>query len=302
MDISVIIATRNRGRNLGMTLNSLDKTVVPDGLDWEVIIVDNGSTDATYDICKSFADRNPERFIYAYEPKKGKSIALNTGIRNARGKILAFTDDDCIVDINWISSIAKEFNYSPVAAVGGRVELYNATDRDMSTVYHKVRERISGLGQLFPPLIIGCNMAIKKDILCDIGCFDPLLGPGSSYGAISEDVDVIYRIIKRGHRVVFSPDILVLHNHGRKKEDEIIDLVKGYFKGQGAFYAKHIMRMDICASLFKSVYNAIKTLLKGFITREDFPYHRIFLPSLFAGWFYYQKMRLKGSRLIAEVK
>lgn len=295
MDISLIIATRDRATSLAMALGSIEKAVFSEDLRLEIIVVDNGSTDGTCDLVKSFSNRDQQKYIYVYEPRRGKSIALNTGIRNARGRILAFTDDDCIVDINWISSIAKEFMASPIAAVGGRVELYNATDRDISTVHHEGRERISGLGQLFPPLIIGCNMAIRKDVMYEVGFYDPLLGPGSNYGAISEDVDIIYRIIKKGYEVIYSPDVLVLHNHGRRREDEIIDLMKGYYRGQGAFYAKHIMRMDICASLCKSVYNTSKTLLKGFITRESFPYHRIFLPSLFAGGFYYQKMRLKGS-------
>jgi len=121
MFLSVIICTRNRCEKLHLVLNSFRTINIPDGLQWEVLIVDNGSTDETAKICKSFLSKNTQKYRYVYEGKKGKSNALNRGIREAKGDILAFTDDDCIVDSSWFKAIMDEYNSDPeLKLLGGR--------------------------------------------------------------------------------------------------------------------------------------------------------------------------------------
>ena len=290
MKISIIIATYNRCKDLKFLLESLKDLQLPDAIQCEVLVIDNNSTDCTKVVTESYLVSKYPKVRYIFEQRQGKSNALNTGIRQAEGDILVFTDDDCIPDSAWIMSIAKEFVNNPsLSALGGRVELYNKEDIDIATIYQDERMVINGLRQLFPPMIIGCNMAIMKGAIEEVGEFDPLLGPGSKIGATAEDVDLIYRIMRKGFKIVYTPNVLVYHNHGRRTENEIIALMKGYYKGQGAFYWKHIHRMDIVKMVFKNIYNTSKTLLKGIIIRKNFPYHKIFLPSLLLGAIYYQK-------------
>jgi hypothetical protein len=292
MDISVIIATFNRCFELDQLLNKLEEQTDTEYIKWEILVIDNGSSDNTMNVCEKYMMLDPLKIRYYFEKSKGKSKALNQGIHLAKGEILAFTDDDCIPDKTWICSVANEFKSDQsISVIGGRVELYNKLDWDITTVYHNNKMEINDLHQLFPPLIIGCNMAIKRQVIRDVGCFDPLLGPGSKINAISEDVDILYRIIKNGYKVVYSPKVLVLHNHGKREKKEIIALVKNYYRGQGAFYIKHLFNIDIIRNITSSVYNNLKSLLKGIITGNLDPYKKVFLTSLLLGAIKYQTIK-----------
>src|SRR5580704_12017464 len=127
MRMSVIICTWNRAELLYHTLNSLAKSALPNDTEWELIIVDNNSTDETAGVCQEFLRQNPQRYRYMVEKRQGKSFALNTGIDNARGRILSFTDDDVIVDPAWLAETVRMFDSSPCIGVGGRiVPLWNS--------------------------------------------------------------------------------------------------------------------------------------------------------------------------------
>src|SRR5580658_10275907 len=119
MKLSVIICTWNRAVLLRETLNSLGKTELPQDIDWEILIVDNNSTDETSEVCQEFVGQNPSRYRYIIEKRQGKSFALNTGIENARGKILSFTDDDVTVDAVWLAETIRMFESTPCAGVSG---------------------------------------------------------------------------------------------------------------------------------------------------------------------------------------
>jgi glycosyltransferase involved in cell wall biosynthesis len=136
--ISVIVCTYNRARRLEQTLKSLQEMAVPVGLPWELIIVDNNSSDNSKEIIDDFINKSDLNVRYVIERYQGLSHARNTGILEASGNIIAFTDDDCIVDRHWITSISKEFQSSEsIAGIGGRVELYNKMDRPVSIRVYK---------------------------------------------------------------------------------------------------------------------------------------------------------------------
>src|SRR4029077_6970202 len=125
MKLSVIVASYNRSESLQMFLNSLENQEVPEGSDWEALIVDNNSTDDTKDVSTIFVSRNSERFRYLFEGRQGKSLALNLAILQAKGDVLVFTDDDCVPDPSWLRAIVDEFTSdSSLSVLGGRVELY----------------------------------------------------------------------------------------------------------------------------------------------------------------------------------
>src|SRR5215470_11241103 len=121
MDISVVLATYNRAASLQITLESFAKLRIPPTLDWELLVVDNNSTDATAATVFRHIDRHGPRVRYIFEGQQGRSAALNAGIAASKGEIIAFTDDDIILDPDWLSQIYRAFDDRSVSAVAGRI-------------------------------------------------------------------------------------------------------------------------------------------------------------------------------------
>jgi len=241
---------------------------------------------------------NPS-FRYLSESRPGKSRALNAGIREATGEIIAFTDDDCIPCPDWVQSILKEFESdSQLSVLGGRVELYDQNDAHQAILLSNCRTLVTNAREVCEaPAIIGANMAFRRTVLQATRGFDPLLGPGSVCKAV-EDLDLIYRSLKKKFKIVYSPDVMVLHNHGRKTELDENKTSSAYALGRGAFYVKYILRLDfqIARIALRELSDLIKTLTKGLITRTKFPYHRLTLSAIFLGAFYYCQARFSWKR------
>lgn len=104
MKITVILCTYNRCRSLAKALESVAASQVPASVDWEVLVVDNNSGDQTRQVVENFSTRSPDRFRYLFEPKPGKSHALNSGIRESSGENLVFMDDDVTVEPTWFKT------------------------------------------------------------------------------------------------------------------------------------------------------------------------------------------------------
>src|SRR5215471_7732195 len=104
MNITVILCTYNRCKSLAKALASTAALKLPDSIEWEVLVVDNNSRDQTCEVVREFITRYPGRFRYFFEPQPGKSYALNSGIREARGTVLAFIDDDVTVEPSWLTN------------------------------------------------------------------------------------------------------------------------------------------------------------------------------------------------------
>src|SRR5258708_472372 len=119
MKFSVVIATFNRADDLRETLASLAR-LRPDGA-WEVIVVDNNSTDHTRPVVATAETGFPARLRYVFEREQGRSPALNTGIRQAHGDIIVTTDDDVRVEADWLDCAAKGLERLDLAQGGGRV-------------------------------------------------------------------------------------------------------------------------------------------------------------------------------------
>ena len=266
MKLSIIIASYNRAESLLMFLQELSHQVVPDSVDWEVVIVDNNSTDGTKSAIAPLVEENPQRYKYLLEGRQGKSIALNTGLRAATGEILVFTDDDCMPDPKWLATIAREFTSDlSLGVLGGRVELFDKQDRPVTIRNFPDPTLIESRDQLFL-FLIGANMSIRRKVLDTVGEFDPFLGPGSRIGAVMEDLDLLYRVFREKFKIVYSPDVLVYHNHGRNTDAQIQALNHRYVVGRGAFYCKHILGGD--RNVLKMAYWEFSSLTKGML--KDF--------------------------------
>ncbi len=271
--ISVVVPTFNRGFQIETLLDHFKRVDVPDGISWEIIVVDNNSGDDSAEIIQSWIALNSLPVRYVFEPRQGVSFARNTGWRESTGDVIAYIDDDCYPDRAWIKAIAEEFNGDPqVSFLGGRVELFNDQDAPISIRTAKDRV-VLDTAELALGMIPGCNMAYLRSALESLQGSDVTMGPGTSvYG---EDIDLIYRAHKRGLIAVYSPDALVFHDHGRRTKEHVDAVNRSYLIGRGAFYMKHIMARDRYIlkaaywELSELVVNILKNRLFSRIAREE---------------------------------
>ena len=136
----------------------------------------------------------------------------------AKGSIVAFTDDDCVVDPNWIAALWTEFAANPdVAVLGGAWTCTRDEDQLVSIRPVAERVRYTDAAQIYG-LIMGCNLAIRRGVADRIGGFDPALG--GSKGVVADDIEFIYRALKHGLGILYTPEP-VLHNHGRRTAEDL---------------------------------------------------------------------------------
>jgi GT2 family glycosyltransferase len=245
MDLSVIVSTRNRRSALERFLGSLAKSSVSAGRVWELVLIDNGSSDGTGAVIASLATQARFAMQILTEVRRGKSIALNRGMRAARGRVLAFTDDDVLVDADWIERILDHFTRHPQSAiVGGAVRLNDPRDAAVG-VRHSAVAASHDLATFSATAVPvgGNNMAMRAECCRRVGAFDELLGPGTRLAA-GEDLDYVYRFVRAGYTIDYVPAIAVAHDHGRRTDAAVAEVRRGYLRGRGAFYAKHTLRGD----------------------------------------------------------
>jgi glycosyltransferase involved in cell wall biosynthesis len=257
MDLSVVVCTCNRAESLKETLRGLSEAAAPEGCAWEIVVVDNRSTDATRAVVEAFRAASGLSVAYAHEPLPGLSHARNRGLREAKGAVVAFTDDDVIVDRSWLREILRESRTEEDAAmIFGQTRRYSEDTPFLSIKEDGTRRRFA-----FPcsPWDVGHgnNMILKKDLVATVGTFDPRFGAGTRVGA-AEDTDFVYRVLKSGREILYAPSIVVYHNHGRISEDAVRRIDRNYARGRGAFYCKHVLRRDVWTA--KLMYWEVRVL------------------------------------------
>jgi glycosyltransferase involved in cell wall biosynthesis len=237
MDISLIICTRDRCQQLVRCLESVRD--ISFERSWEVIIVDNGSVDQTPSIARDFISSFGPSARYIFEPKPGKSNALNTALENATGEFLAFTDDDCYPAPDFLRAVWGAFEDTSVGYVGGRVMLHDPADLHIAVNESTIARTFPGRSFLSGSGIQGANMAFRRNVLFDIGGFDPLFGPGSRFPS-AEDLDVVGRASAMGWEGRYCPDVVIRHHH-RRKESDAPSLWKSTGIGIGAYHMKLLL-------------------------------------------------------------
>jgi glycosyltransferase involved in cell wall biosynthesis len=238
MEISLIICTRNRCGQLARCLESIRK--IHFDRRWELIIIDNGSTDETASVVYGFARTTSISLRYAVEFKRGTGHAKNAGLGIAQGDIAAFTDDDCYPEPDFLSKIWSVFTDPAIGFIGGRVVLHDSDDYPISVNESTIAQTFPCNSFIHAGVVIGANMAFRLDILKNIGGFDPLFGAGSPFPA-AEDADVVARVSAAGWKGLYAPEVTVRHHHGRKAAD-IPSLMKAYDIGRGAYHMKLLMK------------------------------------------------------------
>lgn len=217
MKFSVVIATYNRAADLRATLDSL-ATLRPHG-DWEVIVVDNNSTDGTPSVVAGAAQTFPAPLRYVFEPEQGRSPALNAGIRLAMGDIIATTDDDVRVEPDWLDRAAEGLDRLRCDYVGGRVlPIWGATPPpwlpDRSGKHWAVIALLDygaqpiEFGARVP---LGVNMAFRRAAFEQAGLLDPTTGRKAGTLLGQEVREWCIRARAAGVRGFYLPELVVRH-------------------------------------------------------------------------------------------
>jgi len=251
MDISLIICTRDRYQQLACCLESVRRITIDRS--WELVIVDNGSTDDTAAVVRDFIKTTNLRAIYLFEPTPGKTNGLNTALETARGQILTFTDDDCYPAPDFLSQVWSAFDDPSVGYIGGRIMLHDPVDYPMTINESMTPRTFPARSFVCAGCIEGANMAFRRGVLLDIEGFDPLFGPGTPF--IIEDIDAVGRASALGWKGEYHPEVVVRHHHGRKAADAAA-LWKSYAMGIGAFHMKLLLRGHQFLWFARSVYQA----------------------------------------------
>jgi glucosyl-dolichyl phosphate glucuronosyltransferase len=228
MFVTIGICTFNRAESLRRALDSLMAMRVPNDLAWEIVIVNNNSTDYTDDVIGEYVGRLPVR--REFEPRPGKSNALNRAIDVAKGDYIIWTDDDVVVDAGWLTAYIEAFRRWPEAAVfGGRIKPgYEAPVERWIIESEAVLVAAYGIrdfGDQVYPLSdededhypIGANWAIRATEQ-RVFRYDPELGPVGDRYRIDEEHDVIQRVLGSGAIGYWIPQAMVEHHIGRDKQ------------------------------------------------------------------------------------
>lgn len=250
-DVSVVICTRDRADSLRVALRSLLACDYPR---LGVVVVDNAPlTDATRRVIAEIDDPRVRRVL---EPHPGLSRARNRGVAEAVGEVLAFTDDDVIVDPLWIRALVRGLRrQQTVGCVTGFV-----TAAELETPAQQYFERKVGWSDDFLPRLFdlgehrldmplypyvagtfgaGVNFAVTRTALTIVGEFDEALGAGSPAKG-GEDIDYFLRVVLAGYAIAYEPAAIVWHMH-RRDLAALRNQIDGYGSGLSAFLFKHLI-------------------------------------------------------------
>jgi glycosyltransferase involved in cell wall biosynthesis len=257
MRASVIIITRNHSGYLAEALAALAGQDYPD---FELVVVDSSDGEEqarSAQIAAKFGAK------YVAEPRLGQSLARNTGLAHCTGDIIAFTDDDCLPEKNWLSLLLENYSSPEIWGCSGRViphrsesaaDLFEeVAGQDLGEnrrVFQPEEIRFSlglilqNVGKVFAkhmkgkglaPWCVGhgSSMSFRKCALDQLGGFDNRLGAGAPLRS-GEDIDINYRILRSGHCLVYEPRAVVRHNHHRLTNEDVFKTRYAYSFGGAA--------------------------------------------------------------------
>lgn len=220
MKITVILCTYNRCKTLATALDSIAAQTLPESVEWEVLVVDNNSCDQTRDVVEESCRRYPGRFRYLFEPHQGLSYARNAGVREARGDVLAFMDDDVTVEPRWLESLTAPLRSREWAGSGGRTvpaETFPLPDwlaldgpNNMMAVLCAGFDLGDQPRQLDRPPY-GTNMAFRTEMFEKYGGFRTDLDRCAGNTMSNGDTEFGRRLLAAEERLRYEPSAVVYH-------------------------------------------------------------------------------------------
>lgn len=267
--VGVIVATRNRPRELQACLESLAQQTHPP--EQTVVVDDAPGGDLTPAVVARFAARG--QFQYVAGDRRGLAAAHNRGLEHVDTPLVAFTDDDVVAEAAWLEMLVQAFGCTEdVACVTGRIvpfelatyaqvllEAYAGFDKGTSRVIFDLSSHRPD-DPLYPfaagRLGSGANMAFSRAALRELGGFDPALGAGTRARG-GDDLSAFFEVIQRGHRLVYEPAAVVRHRHAGDLR-ALKRQVYGYGVGVSAYLTKCVLdRPSLLASAIPKMHKAI---------------------------------------------
>lgn len=315
ISVTVAVCTRDRTVDLARCLNSIKALDYP-GLD--VLVVDNApSSDATEQLIRS----TYPGVRYVRELRPGLNWARNRAIEEAQGEIIAYTDDDVVVDWQWVRAIARLFSENDsVMAVTGLVAPY-----ELETEAQALFEKYGGFGRGFKRqwygvdprsgkrvaslyggagmFGTGANMAYRRSVFNQVGAFDPALDVGTITNG-GGDLEMFFRILKAGHTLVYEPRAIVYHRHRRDYAQ-----LRTQITNNGVGFYSYLVRSALAYPEERLAFLRfgiwwlwwwnIRRLVISFKDPERFPRDLIIaeLRGSFSGLFRYRKSRRKAKKI-----
>jgi glycosyltransferase involved in cell wall biosynthesis len=269
--ISVILCTYDRASTLRDTLASLQGMHVPPLVEWELLVVDNNSSDDTEDVVTAFQQKTTFNVRYVFEETQGHSRARNRGIQEAKGEILAFTDDDVTVDPHWLHRIHLAYEQFDCIGLGGRIVPVWPCDRPAwladSGPYQLMKAIVSfDLGDRprvlrTPPF--GANMSFKKVAFERYGLFRTDLGRKGRDLTGGEDTEFGRRLLRNSEVLIYDPTVLIYHPVEEER------LTRAYWQRWYFAYGRTSMRLagdpDAAASPSRRRQMVLRTLASSLV-------------------------------------
>jgi len=225
-DVSVVIPTHNRAHLLQECLESLNALRYPI-TSFEVIVVDDGSTDTTAETVAHIQKQVMYRLHYIRQENRGPAAARNQGVQAASSDLVAFTDDDCTVHPEWLKELVVCFDADRVGGVGGAI---HSRSGNLIARYHECNNTLASdlSGKMVPPYLITGNACYRRVGILEAGGFDEAIShPGG------EDPDLSWRVTALGYSLKFNPAAIVYHHH----ETRLADFIRSFYHyGRGYRY------------------------------------------------------------------
>ena len=216
-----MLCTYNRAASLRRTLDALHAQVTPVDLTWELIVVDNNSTDTTTAVIGTFVATARIRLRPLFVASQGLSHARNAGLAQSHGVIIAFTDDDVYPSPDWVARITLTMRETGAAIVGGRIlPRWDHVPPQWLASRPVLRGPLAIMEHDRPAVVVnadaiptvwGANMAFRREVFDTVGDFDPRRGMRGTTLYGGEEVDLVSRALTAGYRVVYDPQIMVWH-------------------------------------------------------------------------------------------
>lgn len=228
--VSIVVPVYNRADDIGECLASLLALNYPESRR-EIIVVDDGSTDPTADAAAAYPVR-----LLRLTGNQGQSAARNQGAAAATGDLVAFMDSDCIADPDWLSELVPCFQDNRVTLVGGYVDAYYSQTRldrfeAVGSPLKMGDGALTGAGDKSVLYVPTCNLLVRRTAYLEAGGLDPLLRVG-------EDVDLCWRMMNAGHRILYVPRGRVKHKHRNRFWPGFVRRFD-YGASEPALYAAH---------------------------------------------------------------